>query len=52
LEGHETPVNYFSDDGQRVENFGGVSIYYVPDGKQMINGSGDKTVRLWDVEAG
>ncbi|KAJ8579916.1 WD40 repeat-like protein, partial [Rhizopogon salebrosus TDB-379] len=28
------------------------SISYFPDGKQMISGSGDKTVRLWDLEVG
>ncbi|KAJ8582033.1 WD40 repeat-like protein, partial [Rhizopogon salebrosus TDB-379] len=28
------------------------SISYFPDGKQMVSGSVDKTVRLWDLEAG
>ncbi|KAJ8589150.1 WD40 repeat-like protein [Rhizopogon salebrosus TDB-379] len=51
LEGHETTVNYLSH-GQRVENHSGVFTSYLPDGKQMISGSGDKTVRLWDLEAG
>jgi WD40 repeat protein len=50
LKCHETYVNYFPD-GKRVENFNGVSISYFPDGKQMISGYGDKTVRLWDLEA-
>ncbi|KAJ8586683.1 WD40 repeat-like protein, partial [Rhizopogon salebrosus TDB-379] len=27
-------------------------ISYFPDGKQMVSASGDKTVRLWDLEAG
>ncbi|KAG1845604.1 hypothetical protein C8R48DRAFT_779843 [Suillus tomentosus] len=28
------------------------SISYFPDGKRMISGSGDKTTRQWDLEAG
>jgi WD40 repeat protein len=52
LKGHETSVNYLPN-GPRLENLFPVSIsYYFPDGKQMISGSGDKTVRLWDLEAG
>jgi WD40 repeat protein len=51
LEGHETSVNYLPD-GERLENPHGVSISYFPDGKHMISGSGDKTVRLWNLEAG
>jgi WD40 repeat protein len=51
LEGHETSVNYLPN-GSRLDNPFGVPISYFPDGKQMISGSGDKTVRLWDLEAG
>jgi WD40 repeat protein len=51
LEGCETYVNYLSD-GKRAENTYSVPISYFPDGKQMISGSGDKTVRLWDLETG
>ncbi|KAJ8589153.1 WD40 repeat-like protein [Rhizopogon salebrosus TDB-379] len=51
LEGHETYVNYLPD-GQRMDNINGISISYFPDGKQMISGYGDKTVRLWDLRAG
>jgi WD40 repeat protein len=28
------------------------SIYYFPDGQRMISGSGDKTARQWDLQAG
>jgi WD40 repeat protein len=51
LEGCQTYVSYLHD-GERVENLIGVPISYFPDGKQMIGGSGDKTVRLWDLKAG
>jgi WD40 repeat protein len=51
LEGCETYVDYLSD-GKRMENTFGVPISYFPDGKQMITGSGDKTVRLWDLATG
>jgi WD40 repeat protein len=50
LVGHERSF-YYAPDGRRVENPIGVSISYFPDGKQMISGSSDKTVRLWDLEA-
>ncbi|KAJ8584496.1 WD40 repeat-like protein [Rhizopogon salebrosus TDB-379] len=50
LEGCETYV--YLSDGKRLENTFGVPISYFPDGKQMISGSGDKTVRLWDLETG
>jgi WD40 repeat protein len=50
LVGHE-PSFYYMLDGQRVENPYGVPISYFPDGKQMVSVSGDKTVRLWDLEA-
>jgi WD40 repeat protein len=51
LEGHETSVSYLPT-GERLENPYGVPISYFPDGKHMISGSGDMTVRLWDLEAG
>ncbi|KAJ8583455.1 WD40 repeat-like protein [Rhizopogon salebrosus TDB-379] len=51
LEGRETYVNYLPDS-KRVENPYDVPISYFPDGKQMINGSGDETVRLWDLKTG
>jgi WD40 repeat protein len=51
LVGHERSFSYTSD-GQRMENTNGVPISYFPDGKQMVSASGDKTVRLWDLEAG
>jgi WD40 repeat protein len=50
LEGHETSVNHLHN-GQRAENLYDVPISYFPDGKQMISASGDKIVRLWDLEA-
>ncbi|KAJ8590833.1 WD40 repeat-like protein [Rhizopogon salebrosus TDB-379] len=53
LVGHERSFYYIvTSDGQRMENTNGVPISYFPDGKHMISGSGDKTVRLWDLEAG
>jgi WD40 repeat protein len=51
LEGHKTSIIY-RHDGRREENLTGVSISYFPDGKHLISGSSDKTVRLWDLEAG
>ena len=51
LVGHERSF-YYGSDGKRVGNLIGVSISYFPDGRQMISGFGDKTVRLWDMEAG
>jgi WD40 repeat protein len=51
LEGHKRSFDC-PPNGQRVESACGVSISYFPDGKQMISGSRDKTVRLWDLEAG
>ena len=51
LAGHEP---YFEDtpDGKRIERPWGSTISYFPDGQKMISGGGDKTVRLWDLQAG
>jgi WD40 repeat protein len=46
LEGHEQPS---SDDYHQPNT---IIISYVPGGEQMISGSGDKTVRKWDLHTG
>ncbi|KAG2737410.1 tricorn protease domain 2-containing protein [Suillus brevipes Sb2] len=51
LEGHE-PYKYLTSDDDQDE-FNRVScISYFPDGKQMISGSRDKTIRRWDLRKG
>ena len=51
LAGHEP---YFEDTpgGKRIEAQWDLVISYFPDGQKIISGSGDKTVRLWDLQAG
>jgi WD40 repeat protein len=51
LEGHE-PWKYSSPDGEQHESKYVSCISYFPDGKQMISGSGDKTIRRWDLRKG
>ena len=48
LAGHEP--NYMPD-GKRIGLPWGPVISYFPDGQKMISGCGDKTVRLWDLQA-
>jgi WD40 repeat protein len=51
LKGHE-PWSYPSPDGEQHEYKYISCICYFPDGKQMISGSGDKTIRRWDLRKG
>ncbi|KAG2739084.1 WD40 repeat-like protein [Suillus brevipes Sb2] len=51
LEGHE-PWNLSSSDGGQHESKYVSYISYFPDGKQMISGSYDKTIRRWDLRKG
>jgi WD40 repeat protein len=53
LVGHERSF-YYASDGRQVENENqfAAPISYFPDGKHMISTSSDKTIRLWDLEAG
>ncbi|KIK41652.1 hypothetical protein CY34DRAFT_805812 [Suillus luteus UH-Slu-Lm8-n1] len=51
LEGHE-PWKYSSPDGEQHERKYVSCISYFPDGKQIISGSGDKTIRRWDLLKG
>jgi len=51
LAGHE-PHFGCTPDGEQIEYPWGAAISYFPDGQKMISGSGDKTVRLWDLQAG
>jgi hypothetical protein len=51
LEGHE-PYIYTLLDGDHHEIKYVEYISYFPDGKQMISGSWDKTIRRWDLREG
>jgi WD40 repeat protein len=51
LVGHERSF-YNTPDGKREENHRGPTIAYFPDGQKMLSGCGDKTTRLWDLQAG
>jgi WD40 repeat protein len=51
LEGHE-PYTLTSPDGVHHEIKYVECISYFPDGKQMISGSEDKTIRRWDLREG
>ncbi|KAG2744524.1 YVTN repeat-like/Quino protein amine dehydrogenase [Suillus brevipes Sb2] len=53
LEGHEPWIEYMSlPDGEQHE-FKNVScMSYFPDGKEIMSGSGDKTIRRWDLRKG
>ncbi|KIK37621.1 hypothetical protein CY34DRAFT_810155, partial [Suillus luteus UH-Slu-Lm8-n1] len=51
LEGHE-PWNLDSSDGEQHEMKYIWCISYFPDGKQMISGSRDETIRRWDLRKG
>jgi WD40 repeat protein len=51
LVGHERSF-YYTPGGKRIENHRGPTIAYFPDGQKMLSGSGDKTTRLWDLQAG
>jgi WD40 repeat protein len=51
LEGHESYF-YTTDNGHRGEIKSIHCISYFPDGKQMISGSWDKTIRRWDLREG
>jgi len=51
LEGHE-PCVITSENGDHNEIKYVECISYFPDGKQMISGSWDKTIRRWDLREG
>ncbi|KAG1780681.1 hypothetical protein EV702DRAFT_1276490 [Suillus placidus] len=53
LEGHE-PWKYTMENGEpESDEYKHTScISYFPDGKEMISGSGDKTIRRWDLREG
>jgi len=52
LDGHEPDVVISSPDGG-YRDYNSIScISYLPDGKQMISGSRDKTIRRWDLQEG
>ncbi|KAG2070939.1 YVTN repeat-like/Quino protein amine dehydrogenase [Suillus decipiens] len=51
LKGHEPHVIHYPGSGHfECKNVS--SISYFPDGKQMISGSGDKTIRQWNLREG
>jgi WD40 repeat protein len=53
LEGHEPYAwNNSTSDGEQEELKYISCISYFPDGKQMISGSRDKTIRRWDLRKG
>ncbi|KAG2747197.1 YVTN repeat-like/Quino protein amine dehydrogenase [Suillus brevipes Sb2] len=52
LEGPYEPWKYSLPDGGQHECNYVESISYFPDGKQMISGSRDKTIRQWDLRKG
>ncbi|OJA18033.1 hypothetical protein AZE42_13687, partial [Rhizopogon vesiculosus] len=51
LEDEERIIAYLPD-GKREKNSYVNSISYFPNGKQMISGSSDNSVRRWDLHAG
>ncbi|KAG1778447.1 hypothetical protein EV702DRAFT_1196436 [Suillus placidus] len=51
LEGHE-PWKISMQNGEHHEVKRVSCISYFPDGKEMISGSGDKTIRRWDLREG
>ncbi|KAG1902435.1 uncharacterized protein F5891DRAFT_1023930, partial [Suillus fuscotomentosus] len=51
LEGHE-PWKVLLPDGDHHEYKYVSCISYSPDGKQMISGPGDETIRRWDLREG
>ncbi|KAG1830838.1 hypothetical protein EV424DRAFT_1534769 [Suillus variegatus] len=54
LEGHKQWefLSYLNNEPHRREYKHISDISYFPDGKQMISGSGDKTIRRWDLREG
>ncbi|KAG2073611.1 hypothetical protein BDR04DRAFT_1094564 [Suillus decipiens] len=51
LKGHKTWYYDFPDREHQEWKFVS-SICYFPDGKQMISGSGDNTIRRWELREG
>ncbi|KAG2070914.1 prolyl oligopeptidase [Suillus decipiens] len=52
LEGHEPHIIYSPDHENHNEHRYISSISYFPDGKQMISGSRNNTIRRWDLREG